>query len=343
MNNDTTDGKLKRCRACRQLYPATHEFFRAVRTCRYGLDSRCKKCRSNATVYKKEYKAHDEFNATQQCIKCGERKPKTFEYFPAGNRSGAIRHVCKECKNKQDRMRRSKRRKPQPTREELNSLPKRCIKCGEEYPATAEYFQRDKNRLSGLFHTCKQCCSARKPESTNPETKKKCRVCNKNFPATPDYFFRDKTKKFGLESCCRWCHSKKEHTPKRKSMRRIVDMKRRTLEYQLPFNFTEQDWHNCLEYFGHKCAVCGRPVGLWHTLAKDHWIPITHPYCPGTIPTNIVPLCHTRKDGEGGCNNLKGNKAAAEWLIRQFGKRKAVIILKRIEGYFFSLRLQGDK
>src|SRR5581483_2176482 len=51
----------------------------------------------------------------------------------------------------------------------------------------------------------------------------------------------------------------------------------------LPDTFTERDWQRALEYWDYKCAVCGRPRGLWHTLAADHWIPLTAPDCPGTV------------------------------------------------------------
>src|SRR5260221_119478 len=69
---------------------------------------------------------------------------------------------------------------------------------------------------------------------------------------------------------------------------------------ELPNVFTSQDWRNALEYWGHRCAVCERPRGLWHTLSQDHWIPLSSPDCPGTDPTNILPLCC----GTDGCNNM---------------------------------------
>lgn len=98
----------------------------------------------------------------------------------------------------------------------------------------------------------------------------------------------------------------------------------------LPDTFTERDWQRALEYWGYKCAVCGRPRGLWHTLAADHWIPLTSPDCPGTIPTNIIPLCH----GEGGCNNSKRSKMPEVWLISKLGKKDGSQKLVEIDIYF---------
>src|SRR5579859_2865506 len=99
---------------------------------------------------------------------------------------------------------------------------------------------------------------------------------------------------------------------------------------ELPNRFTQQDWHTALDYWGHKCAVCERPRGLWHTLSHDHWIPLSSEECPGTDPTNILPLCC----GVDGCNNSKGKQMPDEWLRKKLGKRRANRKLAEIEAYF---------
>ena len=104
----------------------------------------------------------------------------------------------------------------------------------------------------------------------------------------------------------------------------------------LPHSFTQQDWERALEYWGYRCAVCGRPRGLWHTLAADHWIPLTHPDCPGTVPTNIIPLCH----GEGGCNNSKGKKMPDAWLEERLGQKQGFQKGVEIDAYFLALKDQ---
>lgn len=38
---------------------------------------------------------------------------------------------------------------------------KRCTKCGNEYPATPEYFNRERVRPDGLYPWCKPCCKAK--------------------------------------------------------------------------------------------------------------------------------------------------------------------------------------
>lgn len=107
----------------------------------------------------------------------------------------------------------------------------------------------------------------------------------------------------------------------------------------LPRAFTVRDWERALEYWGHSCAICGRPRGLWHTLAQDHWVPLTHADCPGTVPTNILPLCH----GEDGCNNSKGKKDPEEWLVAKLGRRRANRKLREITAYFEWVHAQEPK
>ena len=48
---------------------------------------------------------------------------------------------------------------------------KTCTKCGKSFPATAEYFHRDKSKKDGLRETCKKCESERHREyrKKNPE------------------------------------------------------------------------------------------------------------------------------------------------------------------------------
>jgi len=128
-------------------------------------------------------------------------------------------------------------------------------------------------------------------------------------------------------------------TPKGRVTSITFQQRRRARKHNLPNLFTSNDWQTALDYFDNRCAVCGRPAGFWHTLAADHWIPLSDPRPdnPGTVPWNIVPLCHSKFDGEGGCNNSKSNHDALEWLTKRVGGRKAKKIIHRICNYFNSV------
>ncbi len=98
----------------------------------------------------------------------------------------------------------------------------------------------------------------------------------------------------------------------------------------LPNDYPAAERRRAMDYWKGACAICGRPAGLWHTVVLDHWIPLSHPDCPGTIATNMIPMCH----GNDGCNNHKHAKAPEQFLIQTMGKRKARKKLEEIE-YFF--------
>lgn len=112
--------------------------------------------------------------------------------------------------------------------------------------------------------------------------------------------------------------------------RRIHDATRRARTQGLPFRFSKSDRDVMMHYWHFACAVCGNQEGFQWTIVADHWIPIVSPDCPGTIPTNMVPLCH----GVGGCNNSKQDKDPSLWLVERYGTRKAARIQKAIATYF---------
>lgn len=252
---------------------------------------------------------------------------------------------------------------------------KRCSRCGVEYPATTEYFRLKKHRgtfiLYSQCHDCERAHNAvydkkrrRTPEYNAYQTARRKapqhKAWVKQYRQTPEYKARKKASRHtpqykAYKKAYRQTPQAKSYTkvyqqtPKYKAhiktrrespevllKRRIWEERRRTRKAALPDYFSVTDWQRCLDYFDHRCAVCKRPIGLWHSLAMDHWIPITDPNCPGTIPTNIVPLCH----GQDGCNNSKKDRDPVEWLTQRYANnpRKAKRILARIEAYFASLK-----
>jgi hypothetical protein len=59
---------------------------------------------------------------------------------------------------------------------------------------------------------------------------------------------------------------------------------------------------------------------------------------PGTVPTNIVPLCHSDKGSRGRCNNSKHNRDAVKWLVERHGEAQSAEIIRRVEAYFDEVR-----
>lgn len=242
---------------------------------------------------------------------------------------------------------------------------KTCSKCGKSLPATTEYFHADKSKPDGFYSSCKTCKLKHESEARqrNPElfrTRDRKRWLTRKDSHNLQRRVKNTSKEHraqsrayrveNLEKVREWDRQRyqRDYEKRRGNNERyrkanpavFVAISQRRLARQrgLPRNFQKQDWLRALEYFKYCCAVCGRPRGLWHTLAADHWIPLILPNCPGTVPTNIVPLCH----GIGGCNNRKNSTEPQEWLTRMYGSKKASAILRRIEAYFEWLREQAQ-
>jgi hypothetical protein len=135
-----------------------------------------------------------------------------------------------------------------------------------------------------------------------------------------------------------WCEYSRKHYREHPDRVRERRERRRARQRGLSTDFTTQDWQNCIFYWNGCCAICGREEAQGHVLAMDHWIPLASPACPGTIPDNILPLCHNRKGHTGGCNNSKKHSNPIEWLIKRLGPEAAETKLAEIEAFFATVR-----
>lgn len=242
---------------------------------------------------------------------------------------------------------------------------KRCTKCGREYPLLLEFWKPAKNTKIGFTSPCRACSQewarrysdihseevrarSKKWYSENKERQKENRKRRRSDPVlSQSRKEKEKLKRETLES--KAYQSQYRKTPQQKERERERGRKRwedpqyrekkrihghnyRAAKRGLPNGFTYDQWVRCLEYWGYKCAVCGSPSGFWHTLAPDHWVAVKNN--GATIADNIIPLCHSKKDGYNCCNNSKQDTEAEIWLISRYGQRKANQILKKIKSYF---------
>lgn len=144
-------------------------------------------------------------------------------------------------------------------------------------------------------------------------------------------------------------HSDKANARTRRYQQRHPEKQRESLlnyrarKASLPNNFTTDDYCFMMDYWHGCCAICGRPAGLWHTIARDHWIPLRPEYVleqpnPGTVPWNILPLCHAQKGGANGCNNSKNDSDPVKWLMKKLGPKKGKAKLAEINAFFAIVR-----
>jgi hypothetical protein len=281
-----------------------------------------------------------DYTPMKQCGKCGVEKPATATYFrrKAIMRDG-LNSQCKDCVQQK-----SGSTKRFNGYENVSNGHKRCSICLLEYPANKLYFYGRKSNRDGLQPRCIMCCktTAANHYQCNIEKhkawRKKYDESHKEENKLRQKRWYENNRKHVKHYRKQWYENNREHflhyIRSRRLENKVIRANRRARLLNLPNNCTTADWKQCLEYFNNCCAVCGRPRGLWHTLAQDHWIPLKSVFCPGTMPKNIVPLCH----GQGGCNNSKGAKLPEKWLIETYGKRKTKEILDRINQYFNSIK-----
>jgi hypothetical protein len=192
-----------------------------------------------------------------------------------------------------------------------------CSQCGIEQGF--DCFYKHKGGKFNLSAECKTCRSKRD---------------KKYFRLNQD-IVRERHRNYRLrhrEELLRYqraYHSRNPAIYRAKTQRRITAMR------ALPATLTSAEWERSLAYFEHTCAVCGRKSDALYALAQDHWNPLSKG--GGFCANNVLPLCHAKRDGKGGCNNLKRDKPAEQWLIARYGEEKASAILKRIQDYFDSL------
>lgn len=265
------------------------------------------------------------------CKKCGETKP--------GTEFAQFRYICKQCRYAYEKewkaihpeqtrkysarhwpkyyakQRAARIPKPPIVHDPPLICPRVCDRCNV-MKNTPEFYIRVSRRTGYLTqeHVCKSCRvhSISAWKGIHPESARKS------------------YQKHAAERYRKGQAWKKANPIKTAQMFQRGIAKRKARKRELPNIFTKEDHTFCYQYWGYACAYCGREEGFLWTLALDHFIPLAVPECLGTVPWNILPACH----GISGCNNRKHKLLPQTWLPERFGKRKAALILKRIEAYF---------
>lgn len=234
----------------------------------------------------------------KRCSKCGRELPANSDYFFKRKESkDGLMGVCKECKGK------SFTNKLNYQTEEGRRI---CYKCKEKYELNDDNFYRSSLNKEGFRTTCKNCDNEVNKiyKSNNKElTKKQWKnwyAKNKEYISKYNREYRDKNikriKKYNKEYQKQYRKTAKGKTIRKKHYH-IREAKIKNLKY----DFTEQDWLDCQNYFNFKCAYCGRDN---EKLTQDHFIPLNN---GGTYTkNNIIPCCFS-------CNSSKQDKDFYEW------------------------------
>lgn len=242
----------------------------------------------------------------------------------------------------------------------MEQTTKRCTRCGDELPATTEYFYKRGGKRAGLRGACKSCHIEQAKATRDParaaayqrewarSNREKRRKANRDWRARNleaqrareravkrnDSNHAAKARAWEASNPSRHRAQRLRYARSNRGKLRAILHRYIARKASLPDDFTTDDWRFALDYFGNCCAVCGRRPGDDCTLAMDHWQPLSGPDCPGTVPHNIVPLCH----GQNGCNNSKHDRQPEEWLHHVYGGREARAIIRKIHAFFSAVR-----
>lgn len=234
------------------------------------------------------------------CSKCDKKKPASNAYFtPRKSKRGFMSH-CRECTRRKDRSRKRIREPAASTklRRELAARGmRRCSMCGPQPIANFPPQYGTKYLSSRCQACCREIAKARM----------------QRMRATP-----------GLAEIAAAQTQRYRQSPKGRATKRVSaavhNHRRRSRAQGLPFHWTRLDWVRCKTAWSHQCAYCNKRPDK---LTQDHFIPLTHAACPGTIPTNMVPACRR-------CNTQKHNNDPAIWC--------SPASLQKIYDYFETLR-----
>jgi hypothetical protein len=278
----------------------------------------------------------------KQCSKCKEVFPRTLEYFPPRKEAtDGLRGICRVCRRKQHsdwrsdneeyKEKRKRYRKDnaayynQKSKEWREKNPERHKQKLKDWRANNLERSRELNRESNTRHKDKINAHKKRRYHENRD---------REIARGRDYYQRNK-----LKVTIRIREYRQENPQQTREIARVSSQRRRARIKALPNTLTSQQWGFALEYFGNACAICGAKSGLWTAIAIDHWIPLTdkRPDNPGTVASNVIPLCHNKHGSVGltpSCNQSKYNKDPIEWVLTTYGRRKGKEILRRITDYF---------
>lgn len=271
----------------------------------------------------------------KQCTKCKQEFPATTEFFyPMKTSRQGLTARCRTCTLETNRQRTI------PLNTDPNIL-KRCGKCGNEYPATTDYFSPDKQGVYGVTAQCKTC-RRENTQRWRDENPGKVDEYNKNYYAEHKEQENTRSKQFHIQNSERINKRHRdnyEENPEnsRRATQRwrkkypikhaLQSHRRRTRLENLPNTLTETEWEKAVEHWNGYCAYCGIKSD---NLTLDHFIPSNNKLCPGTVAKNIIPACFP-------CNASKGDRSVRHWLKMKFGEEHAKLAIEKIEKYFESV------
>lgn len=243
------------------------------------------------------------------CSRCGVSKPASPEYFHRDkSRRDGLFHACHECEHA--------RQSPKTNKPVAAAGHKICGCCGQEKPATLEFFAVHKNGANGVRSICRLCRAAQAAEwyaanrDKSAEYGKRYRLVNRERRKQHAAIYYQENKDRRNEYSRKWAaehperileigrSSAKRHPEKRKHKLQ----RRRALKRNADGTHTRADVQAQYDRQHGECYYCHKRVG--DTYHADHVVPLSRG--GSDWPDNIVIACPT-------CNQRKREKLPHEW------------------------------
>lgn len=142
--------ETKTCSKCGEIKVVTE--FHKKKNGKYGVASWCKNC-SFLHAKSKNFSPINDPDIIKTCTNCNIKFPALSINFHKDKKSqSGLRSICKSCHQRQGR---SNIKNNVPIND--GSINKKCSYCKNFFPATTEFFHKNKNVVSGLYSWCKSC------------------------------------------------------------------------------------------------------------------------------------------------------------------------------------------
>lgn len=208
----------------------------------------------------------------------------------------------------------------------IDSETKTCTQCKETYPATEEFFYKQKThtKKNGTFYKlstwCREC-QLNNSKQYRIDNLEDVKAYDKFRYRKKEDYYKDKAKRWNTENEDKKKINYKKWQEENKEKLFVYGKNRRmNKEHEI----SETEWFECLDFFNNKCAYCGISEGEAYEkydqlLHKEH---VEHDGANDI--TNCVPSCK-------GCNGSKHLFSLNDWYKESnpvYSKRRYNKIVK---------------
>lgn len=194
-----------------------------------------------------------------------------------------------------------------------------CSKCGQSKPETLEFFRsRGTKDRGGLRPDCRDCNKVRDKAyyQANQDRFRSYRAANAEQIAAYQAQYMATYVRPAIDPEKYRARIERWKAAGGRAIYARASQRRRARKAGLPSAFTAEDWSACLEWFGNRCAYCGKSSAL----TQDHVIPVSAG--GGYVPDNIISAC-------GSCNFRKNATPMEKWFRKQqfFDEERLMLIV----------------